>query len=94
MRPKAVGVGIFCCFSNFDKCRLEVAYDVISSVPVGSVGMDVLVKFGESMLNRGLIIRLVADWCRFTHLHAVFNCSLHPTGSSWLRHIRHVYVTD
>ena len=37
IRPKAVGCGIF---SNFDKCLLETAGDVISGVALGYVGMD------------------------------------------------------
>ena len=44
--------------------------------------MDVCVKFGYSMLNMGLIIRLTAGWSRFMHLHTVFNCSLQPTRSN------------
>ena len=31
--------------------------------------MDDRVKFSDSTLNRGLIIRLVASWSRFTHFH-------------------------
>ena len=41
---------------NCDKCQPKLADNVISSVPVDSVGMDDRVKFGDSMLNRGLII--------------------------------------
>ena len=52
---------------------------IISGV---AVGMDVHVKFGDSVLIRGRIIRLVAGSSRFTHLHAVFNRSLQPAGSS------------
>ena len=55
-RPKAVGSGILSRFLNFDKCRSEVAGDVISGVAVESVGMDVRVTFGESVLNSGQII--------------------------------------
>ena len=77
-------------FSNFDRCRPEVADVVISSVAVEQVGLDVHAKVGHYTLNMGLIIRLVAGWSRFTHLHAVFNSSLQPTGSSWPRYIRHV----
>ena len=59
--------------------------------------MDVWVKFGDYTLNVGLIIRLylfIAGWSRYTHQHADFNCSLQANGSSWPRHLRHVYVTD
>ena len=38
IRPKAAKGGIygrFLVFSNFDKCRLEVARDVISDVAIG-----------------------------------------------------------
>ena len=45
-------------FSNFIKCRIEVAGDVISSGTVDYVGMDAGVKFGDSTLNTGGIIRL------------------------------------
>ena len=34
IQPKAVGVGIFGRFSNFGKCRSEVAGDVISGLAV------------------------------------------------------------
>ena len=54
---KAVGGGISAVFSNFEKCRPGVADAVISSVALDQVGMDVRVKFGDSTLNRGLIIR-------------------------------------
>ena len=86
----------FTVFSYFDKCRPEIADDFIYTVAVAVdlVGMDVRVKFVDSALDKGLIIKLVTGWSRFTHLHAVLNCSLQPTGSSWPRHIRHVYVTD
>ena len=57
---------------------MVVADDIISSLPIYSVGIGVLVKFDDSSLNRGIIIRLVAGRSRFTHLHAVFNCSLRP----------------
>ena len=45
-------------FSNFDKCRPEVADDVIPSVAGKHVSMDVCVKFGNYRLNSGRIIRL------------------------------------
>ena len=50
-----------------------VADDVTSGVAVDY--MDIRAKFYDSAsaLNRGRIIQLVAGWCRFTHLHAVFN---------------------
>ena len=94
IRPKPLEGSIFGCFWNFDKCRPEVADDVISSIPVEPVGMDVLVEFGDSTLNLGLIILLVAGWSCFMHLDAVFSCSLLQTGSSWPCHIWRVYVTD
>ena len=63
IRSKAIGGGIFgCFFSNFDKCRPEVADDFKSNVAVQQFGMDVCMKFSNSTLNRGLIIRLVAGW--------------------------------
>ena len=42
---------IFGRFANFDKCRPEVADDVISGANVGFVGMDVPVKFVDSSSN-------------------------------------------
>ena len=38
---------------NFDKCRPEVADDVISGVPMESVGTDDQVKFGDSSVKQG-----------------------------------------
>ena len=38
---KVVGGGIFGRFFNFDKCRLEVAGDVIAGAALVYVGMDV-----------------------------------------------------
>ena len=39
-------------YSNFDKCRLDVAGDVISGVAVeDEVSVDVCVKFGDSRSN-------------------------------------------
>ena len=45
-------------FSNFDKCRAEEADDVISSMAVGQVGIDVRAKFGDCNLSIVRIIRL------------------------------------
>ena len=42
IRPQAVEDGIFGRFSNFDKCTLKVASDVISGVAMEYVGVDVL----------------------------------------------------
>ena len=54
-------------FFNFEKCRPEVDDDVISGVAIGKVGMDACVKFGNSMLNSGLIIQLFSRPDGFTH---------------------------
>ena len=56
IRPNAVAGGIFGRFVNFDKCRSEVAGDVISGLAVDYVGTDVRATFGESGLNSGRII--------------------------------------
>ena len=56
IRRNAVAAGIFDCFSNFDKCRLEVTDDAISSVTVEYVGMDVRATFDEHGLKSGQII--------------------------------------
>ena len=68
-------------FSNLEKCRPEVADDVISDAGVDLVGMEVRVKLGDSMLNRGRTIQLFADCTRFTHFFAVFNWIFQPIGS-------------
>ena len=56
IRPKAVGDGIFRRSANIDKCRFEVAADVISGVAVEWVGMDARVAYGEYGINSGRII--------------------------------------
>ena len=38
-------------FSNFDKCRPEVAGDVVSGAVIDPVGLDVPAKFGDSRSN-------------------------------------------
>ena len=38
-------------FSNFEKCRPDAADDPMSGLAAEYVGLDVLVKFGDSMLN-------------------------------------------
>ena len=50
---KAVVGGIFGRFSNFSKCRSQVAGEVISGPAVDYVGMDVLATCGGSGLNSG-----------------------------------------
>ena len=47
IRPKAIGGGIFGRLSNFRKCRLEVAGDVISGRLVGPDVSDNRVKLGD-----------------------------------------------
>ena len=51
---KAVGCGIFGCFSNLDKCRPEAAGDVIFRHPCEA---DKPVKFHDPGLNRSREIR-------------------------------------
>ena len=83
IRPKAVGSSIFGCFPSFDKCRSEVAGDVISSVAVEYIGMDVRVTFGESGLNSGRIIGLFeGPYPFYARSCPVFNCILQPTRSN------------
>ena len=53
IRPKAVGCGIFGRFSNFDKCRPELAGDVISGVALAHIGMDGSAELGDFRLNIG-----------------------------------------
>ena len=45
-------------FSNFDKCRLEAAGDVISGTALHYAGSDFCAGFGDSRLNNGRIILL------------------------------------
>ena len=53
----------FPAFFSRHNCRLEVVGDAISGVVVvDQVGVDIRVKFGDSRLNRGPIIRLVTGW--------------------------------
>ena len=42
---------------------------------------------GDLASNCDRIMRFYAGWTRFTHLHAVFSCSLHPKWSRLWRHI-------
>ena len=58
IRPKPVGGGFSGRFSNFGKCRSEVAGDVMSGVFVDPTGVNALVKFGYSRSNRARDIRL------------------------------------
>ena len=57
--PVVVGCGI-CdrCFYNFDDNQLGKASDVISGTPVQYEGMDICVKFDDSMSTRSRDIRL------------------------------------
>ena len=59
IRPKVVGCGIFSRFSNFDKCRPEVAGDISSGRALYYVGTDVSASFGNSRLYSGRTIRLL-----------------------------------
>ena len=47
MQTKAVGGDIFDRFSNFDKCRPEVAGDVMSRKASEYVGTDVPASVGD-----------------------------------------------
>ena len=69
-------------FSIFDIYRLEVADDVITGVAVEQVDMDVRGKFEVYTLNNGKLFRLLAQPNPFSHICAVFNCVLQPTGRS------------
>ena len=51
IRPKAVGGGIFGRSSNFDKCRLELAGDVISGRFMGPDASDNCVKVGDPAIT-------------------------------------------
>ena len=81
IQQEAAGGGIFDRFSNFDKCKRDVAGDFVSSMAVGQVGVNVAAKFGDYMLSNGRIIRLLGWSDAFHALFAVFNCILQPTGS-------------
>ena len=58
--PKTQEAAFSTVVSNFDKCQMEVASDVISDLAVDHIAMDVRVKFSDSTLNRGRIIPLFA----------------------------------
>ena len=58
MRPNAIRGDIFGRFANFDRYRPEVARDVISGVVVDPTGLKVHVKFGDSIGQTVLEIRL------------------------------------
>ena len=68
IRRKAVGYGIFISFSKLDKCRSDVAGDVISASSLECVCVNVRAKLGISMLNSGRIIRLFG---RLDQFHAL-----------------------
>ena len=55
---KVVGRDIVIRFSNLDKCRPEVASDVMCGMALDDVGADVQASFGDYRLNSGRIIRL------------------------------------
>ena len=56
----------------------------ISDVAADKIGMDIIVKFGDSILNSGRIIRLIGRPAGHVlqHFCVVFNCILQLTGSS------------
>ena len=60
IRPKVIGGGIFDRFTNFDKCRLEVAGDVISGGFMKPDVPDNRTKFGDPRLNLSRQISLEA----------------------------------
>ena len=64
IRPKAIGGNISDCFLELDKCRPEVAGDVVSDAAVHLVSMDNHVKCCDSMLNSGQIIWLAGPLLR------------------------------
>ena len=41
---------------------------------VDLAGVDTHVKFGDSRLNSGIIIRHFLSWAHFVHFYVVFNC--------------------
>ena len=45
--PKSSEAALSAVFSNFDKCRLELASDVIFGVVVDQAGTGVSVKLGD-----------------------------------------------
>ena len=84
IRPKAIESTILGPFPNFDKCRSEIAGNIMSGVAVQYVGEGVRSTFGKSALNSGRIIWLLASRTRFKHhFSPVFYCILQPTGSNY-----------
>ena len=49
-------------FSNMDNCRPEVAGDVISSVALDHIGMDVAVKLDDSWSSGRPVLRAFAQY--------------------------------
>ena len=82
MDPNPSEAAFLAVFSNFDKCRREVAGDVISGAALVYVGVDVHANFGDSRLKSGRIIRLFDRSDPFTRFCAVFNtfCSRPETA--------------
>ena len=70
----------FGIFSIVDKCRSEVADDVISGEVVDKGGTYVLVKYGDSTVTE--LLDSLAGRTRFTHFCEVFNCILRQNGNS------------
>ena len=69
VQPKAVIGGIFDRFFRISRNdRPVVADNVVSSLAANYVGLHVLVKFGDSMLNSCRIIPLFTGRNRFTHI--------------------------
>ena len=55
IRSTAAGIGIFGRFSNFDKCRSEVARDVMAALAAPCVSMNIRSTFREYGANSGRI---------------------------------------
>ena len=59
---------------KFNRCRPELAGEVVSGMTVDWVGLVVRVKFGDSTLNSDRIMLRFAGRTGFTRVCAVFNC--------------------
>ena len=59
LKPKPSEVAFSVIFQTFHKCRPEVAGNVISSVAIDYVGVDVRAKFSDSRSKRSWHIRAI-----------------------------------
>ena len=67
-------MGIFGCFSNFDKCRLEAADDLIFGRFMKPIVLEKCVKFRDPCLNCSWEIPTEASEAVFSTVFFCYNC--------------------